>query len=142
MFQSCFLYNYKGPCYIYYLETLIQKRFYKDLIQNNNNSKIEAKARAKFDKQQAEILEEQRIKGKKKSRKPASWEAFWNRYKQKRNRKYKGGIDNIRYTYKCLIPLLIPFIHEINLQIHNPNKYDYDIQKFIFQQDGAPSHSS
>jgi hypothetical protein len=67
---------------------------------------------------------------------------YWINHKQKRNGKYKGGIDNIRYTYECVIPLLLPFIREINLQIHNPDELEYDIPKFIFQQDGAPSHAS
>ena len=48
----------------------------------------------------------------------------------------------MRYTYECIIPLLIPFIEEINVQIHNPDEYEHDIPRFLFQQDGAPSHAS
>jgi len=43
----------------------------------------------------------------------------------------------MQYTYKCIIPLLISFIEEINVQIHNLNEYECDIQRFTFQQDNA-----
>ena len=46
------------------------------------------------------------------------------------------------YSYKCIIPLLILFIEEINIQIHNLDKFKCDIPRFIFQQDNAPSHAS
>ncbi len=142
MFQGCFLYNYKSSCYIYYPKTLNQKRFYKDLIQKNNNNEIKAKVRNKFNKQQAKILEKQRLKRKKKPRKLIDQEVYQNYHKQKRNRKYKSRIDNIRYTYKYLIPLLILFINKINIQIYHPNNYNYDIPRFFLQQNRAPSHSS
>ena len=141
MFWGCFSYNYKGPCHIYYKETEEQKVAYEELIQKNN-TEIEAEARAEFDQIQTEKEEEWRLKEKKKAGVPASWEVFWKNHKQRRNGKYKGGIDNICYTYKCLIPLLIPFLQEINLQIHNPDELEYDIPRFIFEQDGAPSHAS
>jgi hypothetical protein len=48
----------------------------------------------------------------------------------------------MRYTYECIIPLLIPFIEEINIQIHNPDEFECDIPRFVFQQDNAPSHAS
>jgi|SRR5450432_2732159 hypothetical protein len=60
----------------------------------------------------------------------------------KRNGKYKGGIDNIRYTYECLEPLLFLYYRELTLQIHEPDEFECDIQPFLFQQDNAPSHSS
>lgn len=84
-------------------------------MQQNNDEEIEAEAQAEFNRIQAEKEEEQRLKGKKKLRKPASWEVYWKNHKQKRNEKYKGGTDNMQYTYKCIIPLLIPFIEEINV---------------------------
>ena len=142
MFWGCFSYDYKGPCHIYYKETEEQKIFYEEKMQQNNDEEIEAEMRAEFDRIQAEKEEEWRLKGKKKPGKPASWEVFWKNHKQKRNGKYKGGIDNMRYTYECIIPLLIPFIEEINIQIHNPDEYECDIPRFIFQQDNAPSHAS
>jgi hypothetical protein len=43
-----------------------------------------------------------------------------------------GGIDNMQYTYECIIPLFIPFIKEINIQIRNPDKFQYDILQFVF----------
>lgn len=67
---------------------------------------------------------------------------YWENYKQERNRRYKGGIDNMRYTYECILPLLIPFMEEINIQIHNPDECECDILRFVLQQDNAPSHAS
>ena len=67
---------------------------------------------------------------------------FWEEHKQKRNGKYKGGIDNMRYTHECLIPYLIPYIHVLNESIHEPDEFEYDIQRYVFQQDNAPSHAS
>jgi hypothetical protein len=142
MFWGCFSYDYKGPCHIYYKETEEQKIFYEEKMQQNNDEEIEAEMRAEFDRIQAEKEEAWRLKGRKKPGKPASWEVFWENHKQKRNGKYKGGIDNMRYTYECIIPLLIPFMEEINIQIHNPDEFECDIPRFVFQQDNAPSHAS
>jgi hypothetical protein len=142
MFWGCFSYDYKGPCYIYYKETEEQKIFYEEKMQQNNDEEIEAEARAEFNRIQAEKEEKWRLKGRKQPGKPASWEVYWENHKQKRDRKYKGGIDNMRYTYECIIPLLIPFIEEINIQIHNPDEFECDIPRFVFQQDNAPSHAS
>ena len=67
---------------------------------------------------------------------------YWKAHKQKRNGKYKGGIDNVWYTYECLIPHLLLFYKEIMLLIHEPDKFSCDIILFSFMQDGAPSHIS
>jgi hypothetical protein len=141
MFWGCFTYDCKGPCHIYYKETDEQKELYNQQIQHNN-IQLEAEIHEEFDQIQAQKEAEWQSKGKKKPGKPASWEVYWKQHMQKRNSKYKGGIDNMRYTYECIIPLLIPFIEEMNLQIHNPDEFESDIPRFIFQQDNAPSHTS
>jgi hypothetical protein len=60
----------------------------------------------------------------------------------KRNGKYKGGLNNIHYTYEVLVPKLFPFFHEITLQVHEPNEFAYNISPLTFMQDGTPSHIS
>jgi hypothetical protein len=42
MFWGYFIYDYKGPCYIYYPETEIQKAENQDVIETLNNGEIEA----------------------------------------------------------------------------------------------------
>ena len=54
MFWSCFTYDHKGPCYIYYPETLEQKEEYLRVIQKLNDTEIEAECRITFDRQERE----------------------------------------------------------------------------------------
>ncbi len=107
-----------------------------------NDEEIEEEDRAQFAKEVEEEEEKWKSLGRKKPGIPRSWEVFWKSYKHKRDGKYKGGIDNIRYTYECLEPLLFPFYREITLQIYEPNESECDILGFSFMQDGAPSHAS
>ena len=95
-------------------------------MQQLNDKEIEAEARIEFNNRQEAMAEKWRQKGRAKPGKPASWEVFWEAHRQKRNGKYKGGIDNIRYTHECLIPYLIPYIHVLNESIHEPDEFEYD----------------
>jgi hypothetical protein len=99
-----------------------------------NEEEIEAEGREQFALEQAELVEKWREKGRKKPGKAAMWENFWKGYKMKRNGKYKGGIDNIRYTYEFLEPLFFPYYYcKLTLQIHEPNEFECDINPFLFQ---------
>lgn len=142
MFWGCFTYNHKGPCHIYYKETAEQKAHYEEQMARLNKDEIEAEGQEVFRQQNEDIEEKWRLLRRKKPGKPRSWEAFWKKYQQKRNGKYKGGIDNIHYTYECLIPKVIPFYKEIMLQRHNPDEFECDMLGYSFMQDGAPSHAS
>ncbi|OCK94125.1 uncharacterized protein K441DRAFT_562659, partial [Cenococcum geophilum 1.58] len=51
---GCFIYNYKGPCYIYYKETEEQKEVNKAEIERINKEEIEAECRAAFNTQEKE----------------------------------------------------------------------------------------
>ena len=46
------MYNYKGPCYIYYPETLEQKAANKARIDKLNKEEIKAECRELFNKQE------------------------------------------------------------------------------------------
>jgi hypothetical protein len=142
MFWGCFTYDYKGPCYIYYPETVDQKEEYLRVVQKLNDKEVEAECQAAFNRQEREKEAKWKSKGKKPPGRRASWEVYWKNYKAKRNRKSYSRVDNIRYTYKVVEPLLIPFWQEIQRQRHNPDKFEYDIPSFQFFQDGAPSHTS
>ena len=65
MFQGCFTYNYKGPCYVYYLKTAEQKELYKDAIKILNAKEVEAKCYKAFAEQEKE-KERQQIVARKK----------------------------------------------------------------------------
>ena len=54
----------------------------------------------------------------------------------------RGGVDNLRYTYEVLEPLLILFWQELMAQRHEPDEFKYDILPYVFQQDNAPSYAS
>jgi hypothetical protein len=141
MFWGCFTYDFKGPCHIYYPENEFQKEENTEIIEQLNNSEIEAECRIAFDKQEREKEEKWNTKGQKWPKKRASWEVFWknNQFKKGLSR---GGVDNIRYMYEVLEPHLIPFWKEISLQTHEPDTFECDIIPFSFQQDNAPSHAS
>jgi hypothetical protein len=54
MFWSCFTYNHKGPCHIYYPETLEQKAKNKEEIKQLNKEEIMAEARDTFNTRERE----------------------------------------------------------------------------------------
>jgi hypothetical protein len=66
---------------------------------------------------------------------------YWKNNQFKKTVK-RGGVDNLRYTYEVIEPLLIPWYNDITLQQHNPDTLEPDIPPFVFQQDNAPSHVS
>ena len=47
--------------------------------------------------------------------------------------KSRGGVDNLRYTYEVLEPLLIPFWKELIVQRHDPDTFEYDQIPYYFQ---------
>ena len=113
MFWGCFTYDYKGPCHIYYPETDDQKEHYKGQIDSLNEEEVRAECRAAFDKQEQAKEAKWIAIGKRFPTKRASWEIYWRNNKQKRDGRSRGGVDNIRYTYEVVEPLLIPFYHQI-----------------------------
>ena len=48
MFWGCFIYDYKGPCYIYYPETDEQKAANQAMMDKLNEEEIEAECREAF----------------------------------------------------------------------------------------------
>ena len=54
MFWGCFTYDFKGPCHIYYIETLKQKKYYIELIKTLNNDEIKAEALKVFNQREAD----------------------------------------------------------------------------------------
>src|SRR5256714_3192031 len=140
MFWACFTYDYKGPCYIYYPETAEQKEHYQEQIDRLNENEVEKECRLAFDKQEKEKEEKWTRQGKKFPTRRATWEVYWKNHKQKRDRRSRGGVDNIRYTYETIELLLIPFYHEIIGK--RPSSGPISQRSFIFQQDNALSHTS
>jgi hypothetical protein len=141
MFWACFTYDHKGPCHIYYDETSEQKTHNEEKMARLNEEEIEAEARAEFE---AREREKERDWDEKEQRWPtnrASWEVFW-RDNQFKKGKSRGGVDNLRYTYEVIEPLLIPFYKEIMVQRHDPDTLEPDLPSYVFQQDNAPSHAS
>ena len=54
MFWSCFTYDFKGPCHIYYPETLEQTPRNKELMDQLNGEEIDAECREAFNKRERE----------------------------------------------------------------------------------------
>jgi hypothetical protein len=92
MFWGCFTYDFKGPCHIYYRKTAEQKEHYEEQINTLNEGEVEAECRLAFDKQEKEKWTRQ---GKNFPTKRASWEVYWKNHKQKRDKRLRGGVDNI-----------------------------------------------
>lgn len=51
MFQACFIYDFKGPCHIFYPKTLEQKEKNEKLIERSNEEEIEVECYKAFEKQ-------------------------------------------------------------------------------------------
>ena len=105
MFQGCFLYNKKGLCYIYQLETKAEREDAARQIEQLN-AELEPLQREEW-----ELLESMRRTGlrNKRGRKP-QWR--WTEKTGKLVRKSGGGIDQWRYQACVLILKLIPFAKE------------------------------
>ena len=106
MFQVYFIYNTKGPYYIYYKKTEEQKELNQVEIDRINKEEVEAKYYIVFNAQEREKERKQDIKRQKQPKKRISQEVY-----QKRNIFKKGvlqgEVNNLRYIYKVLKPLLI-----------------------------------
>jgi hypothetical protein len=141
MFWGSFTYDFKGPCHIYYKETEEQKESNEAEMDRINEEEVEAECRVAFDAQEREKERKWDEKGQKWPKKRASWEVYWKNHMMKKG-KSRGGVDNLRYTYEVLEPLLIPFWKELMVQRHDPDTFECDQIPYYFQQDNAPSHVS
>jgi hypothetical protein len=141
MFWGSFTYDFKGPCHIYYKETEEQKESNEAEMDRINEEEVEAECRVAFDAQEREKERKWDEKGQKWPKKRASWEVYWKNHMMKKG-KSRGGVDNLRYTYEVLEPLLIPFWKELMVQRHDPDTFECDQIPYYFQQDNAPSHAS
>ncbi len=65
MFWACFTYDYKGPCYIYYPETLEQKAKNEEEIKRLNKEEIIVDTREAFDIREREKERKEDEKGQK-----------------------------------------------------------------------------
>jgi hypothetical protein len=141
MFWGSFTYDYKGPCHVYLKETEEQRAEYMERIEKLNDEEIIAECRADFEAQEREKERQLDEKGQKWPKKRASWEVYWKNNQFKKTAK-RGGVDNIRYTYEVIEPLLIPFYEALKPQYHDPDTFECDQVPLVFQQDNAPSHAS
>jgi len=62
------------------------------------------------------------------------------KHKQKRDKRSRGGVNNIHYIYETIELLLIPFYHEIIRK--RPKSGPISQHFFIFQQDNTLSYTS
>jgi hypothetical protein len=126
MFWGCFSYDRKGSCHIWKPETAKEKKACQKEL-NTINAAIEPELRGAW-----ELTTGMRRMGlrNKPGVKP-QWRFTEENGAFKRNSK-KGGIDWYRYLTKILLPKLIPFA--IECQIDRPGT--------IIQEDKAPAHTS
>jgi hypothetical protein len=73
-----------------------------------NEDEVEAECRIAFDAQEREKEKKWDVKGQKWLKNRASWEVYWKKNMYKRGVS-RGGVDNVRYTYEVLEPLVIPY---------------------------------
>jgi hypothetical protein len=141
MFWGVFSYDFKGPCYVYLKETATQTKRYAGIINAHNNLQMPA-IQAEWDIKVAEDIAKWAALGKRKPKRLTLFENFVKNHPLIMSReKNKGGIDYMRYKYKVLELLLIPYMREVSLQRpHDPD--NLDIPGPIFQQDNAASHIS
>jgi hypothetical protein len=76
MFWSCFTYDHKGPCHIYYPETPEQKAKNREEIDRLNEQEIMAECRAAFDEQEREKERRWDEKRQKWPKNRALWEVY------------------------------------------------------------------
>jgi hypothetical protein len=141
MFWGCFTYDCKGLCHIYHKETEEQKEANEAEMDRINEEEVEVECRAAFDAQEREKERKWDERGQKWPKKRASWEVYWKNHMMKKGLS-RGGVDNLRYTYEVLEPLLIPFWKELMVERHDPDTFECDQLPYVFQQDNAPSHAS
>lgn len=96
-----------------------------------NEEEVEAECREKFDIQEREKERKQDEKGQKWPKKRASWEVFWKNNMFKKIA-LRGGVDNLRYMYKVLKLLLIPFQKELIVQRYKLDEFECNILPYVF----------
>ena len=103
MFWGSFTYGYKGPCYVYPIETKKDKELAQKKI-DKLNKELYQKEKAEWEALQ--FVQDMFREGPRRGKKP-SFEAYWKTIKLKRSK--GGGINWWRYQTEVLKPLLIPF---------------------------------
>ena len=131
MFQGCFLYNQKGPCYIQEDKTLVEKKYVIAELKRMNTSREDNDRAAQELKQQLKREVYFGRYSRRISRVPTKWK-YTAKTRAYVREKGKGGIDQWRYQQVILIPLLIPF--SVECMVDRPDT--------IIQEDNAPSHAS
>ena len=76
MFWGYFTYDFKGPCYIYYLETEEETEEYSRTIQQLNDNEIEAECRQAFERQERIKDIKWAEEGRRLPARRASWEVY------------------------------------------------------------------
>ena len=105
MFWGCFIYDKKGPYYVYKLETKVEKEVAAQKI-----SKLNAKLETQMREDQELNIGIRRIGLRyKPSKKPQQKQ---NKKNSKLVRFLGGGINQQRYQTYILLPKLLPFIKE------------------------------
>lgn len=124
MFWGCFSYLRKGPFHIWKPETVAeQKAAEKEIAKLNEELEPTMKARWEIENGMRRLALEN-LRG----RKP-KWR--WTKENGKLTRRKGTGVDWWRYQNQVLIPKLIPFAKECQL----------DYPDTIVQEDNAPSHA-
>ena len=113
MFQGCFLYDYKGPYFIWDKETAIAKRKADaELVRRNALKEDDYKLNQELITATRRKL---RVRSQAKGKEPQ-----WKQQKTTGKLVRKGkarGIDWYRYREEVLKPLVFPFIKQYNLII-------------------------
>ncbi len=125
MFQGCFSYNKKGPCYIQETETLKEKKEADtQLAEQNKILKPICKAEQELESVMRRVRISRRILGVKPTQK-------FTKKTSKLERDSQGGIDQYRYQKYILKEKLLPFAKEC----------EKDRPGTIVQEDNASLHA-
>lgn len=123
MFWGCFSYDKKGPCHIWRPETAAEKKAANQVLETLN-ADLEADARLRWELETG--ISRMGLRNKP-GAKP-KWR--WTEATGKLVRREKGnGVDWYRYQTQILIPKLLPFAKEC--EVDRPT---------LVQEDKAPSH--
>ncbi|KAJ5723611.1 hypothetical protein N7488_001646 [Penicillium malachiteum] len=125
MFWGCFLYNFKGPCHCWKLETAREKKESIEMIEAWN-SELEPIMREKWELETGM----RRVGLRNQPGKAPKWKWIEKNGKLSRT-KSRGGIDWFRYHTTILAPKLLPFAQKC--QSSRP--------KTLVQEDKAPAHA-
>jgi len=125
MFWGCFSYDKKGPCHCWGPETAHEKKLATEEIEKINRELEPLKRR---DWELESSMSRMNLRQKPPGRRPI-WR--WNSKTGKLTRGSTRGIDWYRYWKVILLPKLLPFAKEC--EIERPNT--------IVQEDKAPAHN-